>query len=121
MKKLIIIVLLLVSLTSFSQSIWRNSELEQVVFEEINIHRQNMGSDAVVWDDNNRTSLPYSELLTSNFMYLTVGWYYRAISVSKMIWIFISELGTCEKTETTQERKTRCVSQSTLHETLRRN
>ena len=33
--------------------------------------------------------LTNSELLTSNFMYLTVGWYYRAISVSKMIWIFI--------------------------------
>lgn len=33
--------------------------------------------------------LTNSELLTSNFMYLTVGWYYKAISVSKMIWIFI--------------------------------
>ncbi len=65
MKKLIIIVLLLVSLTSFSQSIWRNTELEKVVFDEINIHRQSVGSDAVVWDDNNRTALPYSELLTS--------------------------------------------------------
>jgi len=65
MKKLIIIVLLLVSLTSFSQSIWRNSELEKVVFDEINIHRQSVGSDVVVWDNNNRTALPYSELLTS--------------------------------------------------------
>ena len=33
--------------------------------------------------------LTNSELLTSNFMYLTVGWYYKAISISKMIWIFI--------------------------------
>lgn len=65
MKKILTILLTLVSLTSFSQSIWRNSDLEKVVFDEINIHRQNMGSDAVVWDDNNRTALPYSELLTS--------------------------------------------------------
>ena len=65
MKKILTILLVLVSLTSFSQSIWRNSELEKVVFDEINIHRQGMGSDVVVWDDNNRTALPYSELLTS--------------------------------------------------------
>ena len=36
--------------------------------------------------------LTNSELLTSNFMYLTVGWYYKAISVSKMIWILFSVL-----------------------------
>ena len=70
MKKILTILLVLISLTSFSQSIWRNSELEKVVFDEINIHRQNMGSDAVVWDDNNRTALPYSELLTSKIIYL---------------------------------------------------
>lgn len=29
------------------------------------------------------------ELLISNFMYLIVGWYYKVISISKMIWIFI--------------------------------
>tara|TARA_R110002020_G_scaffold96434_2_gene230924 strand:+ start:719 stop:1315 length:597 start_codon:yes stop_codon:yes gene_type:complete len=65
MKKILTILLVLVSLTSFSQSIWRNSELEKVVFDEINIHRQSVGSDVVVWDNNNRTALPYSELLTS--------------------------------------------------------
>ena len=65
MKKILTILLTLVSLTSFSQSIWRNSELEKVVFDEINIHRQSVGSDVVVWDNNNRTALPYSELLTS--------------------------------------------------------
>jgi len=65
MKKITTILLVLLSFTSFSQSIWRNSELEKIVFEEINIHRQGMGSDVVVWDDNNRTALPYSELLTS--------------------------------------------------------
>lgn len=32
--------------------------------------------------------LTNSELLTSNFMYLTVGWYYKAIRLNKMIWIF---------------------------------
>ncbi|MCJ1667393.1 formate/nitrite transporter family protein [Staphylococcus sp. NRL 19/737] len=33
--------------------------------------------------------LTNSELLTSNFMYLTVGWYYKAITVNKMIVIFL--------------------------------
>ena len=28
--------------------------------------------------------LTNSELLTSNFMYLTVGWYYKAITINKM-------------------------------------
>ena len=65
MKKILTILLVLVSLTSFSQSIWRNSELEKVVFDEINIHRQSVGSDVLVWDNNNKTALPYSELLTS--------------------------------------------------------
>lgn len=32
--------------------------------------------------------LTNSELLTSNFMYLTVGWYYKAIRLNKVIWIF---------------------------------
>ena len=29
--------------------------------------------------------LTNSELLTSNFMYLTVGWYYKVISMSKIM------------------------------------
>ncbi|BBD89196.1 formate/nitrite transporter family protein [Staphylococcus caprae] len=33
--------------------------------------------------------LTHSELLTSNFMYLTVGWYYKVISMKKVVWIFI--------------------------------
>lgn len=33
--------------------------------------------------------LTNSELLTSNFMYLTVGWYYRAITINKMLFIFL--------------------------------
>lgn len=33
--------------------------------------------------------LTHSELLTSNFMYLTVGWYYKVISMKKIILIFI--------------------------------
>ena len=33
--------------------------------------------------------LTNSELLTSNFMYLTVGWYYKAISINKMLFIFL--------------------------------
>lgn len=33
--------------------------------------------------------LTHSELLTSNFMYLTVGWYYKVISMKKVTWIFI--------------------------------
>ncbi len=30
-----------------------------------------------------------SELLTSNFMYFTVGWYYKVVSVKKMTWILL--------------------------------
>ena len=33
--------------------------------------------------------LTNSELLTSNFMYLTVGWYYKAITINKMLFIFL--------------------------------
>lgn len=33
--------------------------------------------------------LTNSELLTSNFMYFTVGWYYKVVSVKKMTWIFL--------------------------------
>jgi hypothetical protein len=64
-KRILSILLVLVSSTSFSQYYWRNSDLEQVVFEQINIHRQEMGLELLVWDYNNKTALPYSELLTS--------------------------------------------------------
>lgn len=33
--------------------------------------------------------LTNSELLTSNFMYFTVGWYYKVVSVKKMTWILL--------------------------------
>ena len=33
--------------------------------------------------------LTHSELLTSNFMYLTVGWYYKALKINKVMVIFI--------------------------------
>ncbi|HGO2109851.1 TPA: formate/nitrite transporter family protein [Staphylococcus aureus] len=33
--------------------------------------------------------LTNSELLTSNFMYFTVGWYYKFVSVKKMTWILL--------------------------------
>lgn len=33
--------------------------------------------------------LTNSELLTSNFMYLTIGWYYKVITVKKMLYIFL--------------------------------
>ena len=33
--------------------------------------------------------LTNSELLTSNFMYLTIGWYYKVITVKKVLYIFL--------------------------------
>ncbi|HCY1267543.1 TPA: formate/nitrite transporter family protein [Staphylococcus aureus] len=33
--------------------------------------------------------LTNSELLTSNFMYFTVGWYYKVVSVKKMTWTLL--------------------------------
>lgn len=33
--------------------------------------------------------LTHSELLTSNFMFMTVGMYYRTVSIAKSIWLFI--------------------------------
>ncbi|HDG5661033.1 TPA: formate/nitrite transporter family protein [Staphylococcus aureus] len=33
--------------------------------------------------------LTNSELLTSNFMYFTVGWYYKVVSFNKMMWILL--------------------------------
>lgn len=32
--------------------------------------------------------LTNSELLTSNFMFFTVGWYYKVVTMKKMLWIF---------------------------------
>ncbi|WRN23750.1 formate/nitrite transporter family protein [Staphylococcus aureus] len=33
--------------------------------------------------------LTNSELLTSNFMYFTVGWYYKVVSLNEMMWILL--------------------------------
>lgn len=33
--------------------------------------------------------LTNSELLTSNFMYFTVGWYYKVVYINKMMWILL--------------------------------
>ncbi|PZI50594.1 formate/nitrite transporter family protein [Staphylococcus aureus] len=33
--------------------------------------------------------LTNSELLTSNFMYFTVGWYYKVVPLNKMMWILL--------------------------------
>ncbi|HEJ8143003.1 TPA: formate/nitrite transporter family protein [Staphylococcus aureus] len=43
--------------------------------------------------------LTNSELLTSNFMYFTVGWYYKVVSVKKMTWILLYCFLTPEMTQ----------------------
>ena len=63
MKKILTILLVLVSLTSFSQEYWRNYELEEELLTQINNHRASIGVNTLVYDDVNTTALMWANVL----------------------------------------------------------
>ena len=68
MKKIITILLVLVSLTSFSQEYWRNYELEKELLTQINHHRGSIGINTLVYDDVNTTALMWANVLLEKTM-----------------------------------------------------
>ena len=63
MKNSISILLVLFSFTSFSQEHWRNYEIEKVILEQINNHRDSIGINTLVYDDVNTTVLIWTNIL----------------------------------------------------------
>ena len=63
MKKILTILLVLISLTSFSQEYWRNYELEKELLTQINNHRDSIGANTLVYDDVNTTALMWANVL----------------------------------------------------------
>ena len=63
MKNIITILLVLISLTSFSQEYWRNYELEKELLMQINNHRDSIGINTLVYDDVNTTALMWANVL----------------------------------------------------------
>ena len=63
MKKILTILLVLVSLTSFSQEYSRNYELEEELLVQINNHRASIGINTLVYDDVNTTALMWANVL----------------------------------------------------------
>ena len=63
MKNILTILLVLISLTSFSQEYWRNYELEKELLIQINNHRDSIGANTLVYDDVNTTALMWANVL----------------------------------------------------------
>ena len=63
MKNILTILLVLISLTSFSQEYWRNYELEKELLTQINNHRDSIGINTLVYDDVNTTALMWADVL----------------------------------------------------------
>jgi hypothetical protein len=63
MKKIVTILLVLLSFTSFSQEYWRNYELEKELLVQINNHRDSIGANTLVYDDVNTTALMWANVL----------------------------------------------------------
>ena len=63
MKNILTILLVLISLTSFSQEYWRNYELEKELLTQINNHRDSIGINTLVYDDVNTTALMWANVL----------------------------------------------------------
>ena len=75
MKNILTTLLLLISLTSFSQEYWRNYELEKELLIQINNHRDSIGANTLVYDNVNTTALMWANVLveeavtTENLIY----------------------------------------------------
>ena len=66
MKKILTILLLLVSLVSFSQEYYRDTTIERAVFNEVNRHRDSMGLHTVRFNPDNRRAIEWGEVLVKH-------------------------------------------------------
>ena len=66
MKKLITILLLLLSLISFSQEYYRDTIIERAIFNEVNRHRDSVGVHALKFNLDNTRAIPWGKILIQN-------------------------------------------------------
>ena len=76
MKNILTILLVLISLTSFSQEYWRNYELEKELLIQINNHRDSIGINTLVYDDVNTTALMWANVLVEDAVTTRNGIYH---------------------------------------------
>ena len=76
MKNILTILLVLISLTSFSQEYWRNYELEKELLIQINNHRDSIGINTLVYDDVNTTALMWANVLVEDAVTTRGGIYH---------------------------------------------
>jgi hypothetical protein len=65
MKKITTILLVLLSLLSYSQEYYRDTTIERAVFNEVNRHRDSLGLHEVRFNPNNKRAVPFGETLTT--------------------------------------------------------
>ena len=65
MKKLITILLVLISTVLVAQNFYRDTILERMVFEEVNVYRVEKGLVPFTWDGENTTAVAWGEYLTT--------------------------------------------------------
>ena len=66
MKKILSILLLLVSLVSFSQEYYRDTTIERAVVNEVNRHRDSMGLHTVRFNPDNIRAVEWGEVLVKH-------------------------------------------------------
>lgn len=66
MKKLIIILLTLVTLVSYSQDYYRDTVLESVILNEVNNHRNNIGVQSIVFNPDNTRAVDWGVYLVKS-------------------------------------------------------
>lgn len=63
MKKILLILLTLLSLVSFSQECYRDTTIERAVFNEVNRYRDSLGIHKVRFNPDNKRAVPFGEKL----------------------------------------------------------
>ena len=66
MKKILTILLVLVSLISFSQEYYRDTIIERAIFNEVNRHRDSVGVHIVQFNPDNTRAVSWGEVLIQN-------------------------------------------------------
>ena len=66
MKKILTLLLLLLSLVSFSQEYYRDTVVEMAIFNEINNYRNDLNLNTVRFNADNTTAVPWGEILVKN-------------------------------------------------------
>ena len=71
MKKLITILLLLISTVLVAQDFYRDTVLERMMFEEVNVYRSEKGLVPFTWNYENTTAVAWGEYLATQEFGLT--------------------------------------------------